>query len=120
MARQLLKLRNVPEDEVAEIYALLESHQVEFYETSAGNWGISMPALWLVDDDQYPRVRAILDEYSLQRFQRMRAEYESLKQEGKARTFVDMLKENPFKISLYLVIIAVLAYFSIAPFLAIM
>lgn len=120
MAKQLLKLRNVPEDEVAEIYELLESHDVDFYETSAGNWGISMPALWLVDADQYPRVRAILDEYSQQRLERVRAEYETLKQEGKARSFVDMLKENPFKISLYLAIIAVLAYLSIAPFLAIM
>lgn len=120
MAKQLMKLRNVPEDEIAEIYELLESHDVEFYETSAGNWGISMPALWLVHADQYPRVRAILDEYSQQRLQRVRAEYEMLKQEGKTRSFIDMFRENPFRVSLYLAIIAALTYFSIAPFLAIM
>ena len=30
MAKQLLKLRNVPADELAEIYELLESHEIEF------------------------------------------------------------------------------------------
>ncbi len=117
MAKQLLKLRNVPEDELAEIYELLELHDVNFYETSAGSWGISMPALWLVEDDEYSKVRALLDEYSEQRYQRMRSEYELLKSEGKARNFLDMLKENPIKIVLYLAIVGVLAYFSIAPFI---
>lgn len=118
MAKQLLKLRNVPEDELAEIYELLESHDIDFYETSAGNWGISMPALWLVNDADYPEVRAMLDDYSLQRYRRVRKEYEYLKQSGKARTFMDMAKENPFKIALYLVIVIVLVYFSVAPFLS--
>ena len=120
MAKQLIRLRNVPEDEIAEIYVLLESHEVEFYETSAGNWSISMPALWLIHDDQYPHVRALLDEYSQQRRERVRAEYESLKHEGKARSFLDIVRENPFKVSLYLAIVVVLVYFSIAPFVAIM
>lgn len=120
MAKQLLKLRNVPQDELAEIYELLESHEVEFYETSAGNWGISMPALWLVNDDDFSQARALLDEYSEQRFLRAREEYEYMKQTGKARTFFDIAKENPFKVGLYLVIVFVLIYFSIAPFTAIM
>ncbi len=120
MAKQLLKLRNVPEDELAEIYDLLESREIEFYETSAGNWGISMPALWLVNDADYPEVRAMLDDYSMQRYHRVREEYEYLKQSGKARTFMDMAKENPFKVFLYLAIVFVLVYFSIAPFLSMM
>ena len=61
MARQLLKLRHVPEDERAEICELLETHDIAFYETSAGNWGISLPALWLVHDEQYEQARALLD-----------------------------------------------------------
>ncbi len=120
MAKQLLKLRNVPEDELAEIYELLESHEIEFYETSPGNWGISMPALWLVNDEDYSHVHTMLDEYSEQRGHRAREEYEYLKQSGKARTFMDMARENPFKVGLYLAIVLVLVYFSIAPFIAIM
>ncbi len=38
MATQLVKLRNVPEDELEEIYALMEANDIEVYETSAGNW----------------------------------------------------------------------------------
>ncbi len=120
MARQLLRLRNVPEDELSEIYELLETHELDFYETSAGNWGISMPALWLVNDDDYTHARALLDEYSEQRYQRAREEYEYLKQTGKARTFFDIAKENPLKVTFYLAIVGVLVYFSIAPFINIM
>jgi hypothetical protein len=120
MVRQLLKLRNVPEDELAEIYELLEAHEVDFYETSAGNWGISMPALWLRNDEDYSRVRVLLDEYSEQRYQRTREEYEYLKQTGKARTFMDIARESPIKVALYLAIVFVLIYFSIAPFINIM
>ena len=120
MARQLLKLRNVPEDELAEIYELLEAHEVDFYETSAGNWGISMPALWLRNDEDYSRVRDLLDEYSEQRYQRAREKYEYLKQTGKARTFMDIARESPIKVALYLAIVFVLIYFSIAPFINIM
>ncbi len=117
MAKQLLKLRNVPEDELAEIYELLESHEIEFYETSAGNWGISMHALWLTNDEDYSKVRTLLDDYSEQRYHRAREEFEYLKQTGKARTFMDLAKENPFKVSLYFIIVLVLVYFSIAPFI---
>lgn len=120
MAKQLLKLRNVPEDELAEIYELLESHEVDFYETSAGNWGISMPALWVAKDEDYPHVRAMLDDYSEKRYQRAREEYEYLKQTGKSRTFFDIARENPFKVGLYLVIVFALVYFSIAPFTTMM
>lgn len=120
MTKQLLKLRHVPEDELAEIYALLEQNDIEFYETPAGNWGISMPALWLVHDEQYKEARKLLDEYSEQRFRRVRQEYEGLKRAGKARTFMDIARENPLRVSLYLAIVIVLAYFSIAPYLAIM
>jgi hypothetical protein len=119
MAKQLLKLRHVPDDELNEIRALLEANEIDFYETSAGNWGISMPALWLVHDEQYPQARHLLDEYSEERYRRARSEYEALKQAGKARTFMDIARENPLRFILYMAIVVVLAYFSIAPFIAV-
>ncbi len=119
MAKQLIKLRYVPEDERREICELLESNDIEFYETSAGTWGISLPALWLVHEEEYERARALLDTYSEERFRRARSEYEALKRAGKARTFRDIARENPFRFVLYMAIVVVLAYFSIAPFIAI-
>ena len=45
MSKLLFRLRHVPEDEAEEVRALLEQNSIEFFETFAGNWGISLPAL---------------------------------------------------------------------------
>ena len=42
MPLQLFNLRGVPEDEAEDIRQLLDEHEIEFYETSAGNWGVSL------------------------------------------------------------------------------
>lgn len=118
MAIQLVKLRNVPADELEELHALMAENEIEVYETSAGNWGISMPALWLRHDEQYDRAKALLEQYEEERFLRVRSEYEELKQEGKARTFLDIARENPFRYIAYLVMIVVLVYISLVPFLS--
>ena len=118
MATQLVKLRNMPEDELDEIYELMQANEIEVYETSAGNWGISMPALWLRHDEQLHQARAILEQYEKERFQRMRSEYEAQKQAGKARTFLDIARENPVKYVAYLVMIGALLYISTVPFLS--
>ena len=47
MSKLLFKMRHVPEDEGREVRELLTSNKIEFFETFAGNWGVSMPALWL-------------------------------------------------------------------------
>lgn len=117
MATQLLKLRNVPQDELLELYELLDAHEIDYYETSAGNWGVSMPALWLKNNAQLDQAKALLEEYEKQRFARVRNEYEQLKKAGNARTLMDMVKENPLQYVLYVGIIAGLIYFSIAPYI---
>ncbi len=118
MAVQLVKLRNVPEDELEEIHALMAAHDIDVYETSAGNWGISMPALWLRNDEQLEQARALLDEYAEERFQKARSEYNALKEAGKARTFLDIAKENPVRYIAYLLMIGALMYISLMPFLS--
>jgi hypothetical protein len=108
----------MPADELEEIHALMEANDIEVYETSAGNWGISMPALWLRHDEQLPQAKALLDHYADERLSRMRREYEILKQAGKARTFLDIARENPVKYIAYLVMIGVLVYISLMPFIS--
>lgn len=118
MATQLLKLRNVPEDELLELHELMEEHEIDVYETSAGNWGISMPALWLRNDEQLAQAKALMKDYGEQRYIRARAEYDLQKQDGRARTFLDIAKENPLKYIFYVLIVGVLTYFSIMPFVS--
>lgn len=117
MARHMMNLRNVPADELEEIHALMESHAIIVYETSAGNWGISLPALWLYDDSQFDEARALLDTYAAERGERVRREHAALKAAGKARTFMDIARENPVRFVLYIALIAGIGWFSLVPFI---
>ena len=110
MSKLLFKLRGVPDDEADEIRALLTEKQIEYYETSAGNWGISLPALWLPDDSRYPEAKELLDAYQTARTQRVRAEHARLKQAGKQKTLKDSFLENPLAFIGYIFIVIVLLY----------
>lgn len=110
MAKLLFRLRNVPEDEIEEVQTLLNEHQIDFYETSAGNWGISMPALWVRDETQYPQARALLDAYQADRSARVRAEYARLKQAGRHETILSRFRANPFVFIAYLFVVYALVY----------
>jgi len=59
MAVQLFKLKGVPEDEAEDIRNLLTNHYIDHYETPAGNWGISMPAIWLNKESLQRRLHTI-------------------------------------------------------------
>jgi len=80
MSAIVFKLRNVPEDEARDVRELLTTHNIEFFETTAGNWGISMPGLW-VEDDDVQRSRELINDYQIQRA----AEHRQRRQEAIAR-----------------------------------
>jgi hypothetical protein len=110
-------LRNVPEDELDEIHALMESHGISVYETTAGTWGTTVPALWLHDDARFAEARALLDTYAVERQARARQELAALKEAGKARTFMDIARENPVRFVLYLVLAGATAGVALVPFI---
>lgn len=110
MSKLLFKLRGVPDDEADEIRALLTEKQIEYYETSAGNWGISLPAIWLQDDSRYLEVKELLEAYQVARTERIRTEYARLKQAGKQKTMKDSFLENPLAFIGYVFIVIVLLY----------
>src|SRR5690625_30596 len=108
MCRLIFRLRNVPEDEADEVRDLLEQHHIDFYETSAGNWGISMPGLWVRDDSQYDAARRLLDAYQQERAERLRAEYEAARAAGEAETQWQRLRREPMTVIGGLTVIAIL------------
>ncbi len=116
MSVLLISLRNVPEDEAAEIRALLDANAIEFYETPAGRWGISAPAIWLKEAQSLKEAKALIEEYQRERFARQRAAYEQLKKEGRNRTLGDVFREDPVRFIAYLAIVLLVLYFSIKPF----
>jgi len=77
MARLLLNLRNVPEDEHLEVRELLESHDIAYYETEPSRWMISFGAIWLQDEDREDEALSLLADYQEQRQARERNRYET-------------------------------------------
>ena len=113
----LFKLNGVPDDEAEDIRALLNRNGIDYYETPAGNWAVSVPAIWLNDESQRPQARLLIDQYQRERQIRARGEYLQLQQEGKHRTILDLIRGNPVRFVVYLAAIAVVVYFSTKPFL---
>ena len=113
----LFRLRNVPDDEAEEIRQLLTENNIDFYETPAGNWGISMPAIWLDDETQLARAKILIESYQEDRAVRKRLEYLQLKEEGKQRTIVNVAREQPLLLTFYIAIVVLILYVSTKPFL---
>lgn len=116
MSILLFSFRNVPDDEAEEIRQLLASNNIDVYETPASKWGISASAVWLRDRNELQRARSLLEAYQKERFVQQRQAFESLKRQGRHKTIVDAVAENPLRFVVYLAVIAVILYLSIVPF----
>lgn len=117
MSVLLFRLNNVPDDEAQNVRELLSKNDIDYYETSAGNWGLSTAAIWLKDAAHLKRARSLIEEYQKQRTAEMRDEYARLKKEGKAETVLDRIKEHPIRFLLFIAIIVLILYGSTKPFL---
>ena len=117
MSVQVFRLRNVPEDEAEDIRNLLTEHNISFYETPPGNWGISMPAIWLNDDEQLEEAKLLIEKYQHERQTRVRHEYEQSKKSGGLGALLREWFNDPARFVIYIAIATVVLYFSIKPFL---
>lgn len=116
MSKLLFRLRHVPEDEADEVRELLSQHGIEFYETGAGNWGISMPALWMHGESRFEEARALLEAYQQERAQRMREEYEELVKLGQADSMLTSFRHHPLRFIAFSLLIAAVLYLSVSSF----
>ena len=119
MAVLLYKLRGVPDDEAEEMRTLLQENNIDFYETSEGNWGISMPAFWLNDKSQLEFSKNIINEYQKERQQKSRQGYDNLKKNNQLESFVDSVRANPIGFIATILVIILVLYISIVPFISI-
>lgn len=110
MAKLLLNLRHVPDDEAAEVRALLDEHRIEYYETRPSPWGISAGGIWLPDAQAHPRAKALLDGYQQLRGAQARAQRQAELAAGTAETFGSLLRRRPvFVVATLLGMLAVAA-----------
>jgi hypothetical protein len=117
MAVLVFRLRGVPDDEAQEVRDLLSRSGIEWYETSAGLLGISLPGIWIRDDAELNKARRLIEDYQHEKTSAVRAEYAALKRAGKARRLRDVILEDPLRVLLYLLAAGVVGYLSIAPFM---
>ncbi|KRA74116.1 hypothetical protein ASD78_11440 [Lysobacter sp. Root667] len=118
MSKLLLNLRQVPEDEAADVRALLDAHRIEFYETRPSRWGISYGGIWIAYDRDEAAARALMAEYQGERQARARAEHDAALRDGSAETFVDVLRREPLRVlAIVAAIVALLAVLALPAWL---
>ena len=119
MARLLLNLRNVPDDEAEDVRALLDEHGLAFYETSPGPLGITAGAIWLRHDAEHEAARALLARYQAERGARARAAHAEDVRAGTAETLASRLRARPVATLLHAAVAAGLLYLVVRPFFGI-
>lgn len=113
MAILFFNLRGVPQDEADDVRALLAEHEIDFYETNDGNWGVSMPAIWLNNEEDLPLAQPLFDEYQYHRAIEQRALYRQLKQQGEHNGFWRQTLRQPLRFLLYSGFMVLIAYCSV-------
>jgi hypothetical protein len=113
MSILLFSLRGVPDDEADEVRELLTEQGIDFYETPAGNWGVSMPALWLRNDDELTKAQSLLNTYQQQRAMTQRELYLQNRQAGQHKTVWQSFRANPLMYIVYLLAMALVIYASV-------
>lgn len=112
MAQLVFRLKNVPEQEADDIRELLTEHQIEFYETSAGRWQISMAGIWVKDKAQAAQAKQLISEDQAQRAQ------QATPISGKDWLvgFLTHARQNPVEFIFTLLAIAMVLSLTLIPF----
>jgi hypothetical protein len=118
MAKLLFKMRNVLADEAQDVRELLEDNKIDYFETFAGNWGVSLPAIWVKNDDQHEIARSLLDKYQAERTTKIREEYELSLRQGEMKSMWHNFLENPIKFVVYMGLVGLVLYLSLQFFLS--
>jgi len=116
MTALVFKLRNVPDDEAQEVRDLLDENNIDYYETTAGNWGIAMPGLW-AEGDEIARARRLIDDYQSQRSEEQRERYVQAVNEGSQPTLISRFKQRPLPILGIVLFCLFVLYAMVSPFI---
>ncbi|MFT5592496.1 MAG: hypothetical protein ACI8SR_000855 [Oceanicoccus sp.] len=120
MGALLLRLKHVPEDEYQEVCDLLNAHDLAYYETTSGFWGVGMAAIWLNDAAQLPKAHDVLNDYMRNRQMKMQADFEQAQQQGESRTLSSTFAAQPVTFVLYVLAVIGILALSILPFLGLL
>ncbi|TWT23166.1 hypothetical protein FQY83_00475 [Luteimonas marina] len=108
MAKLLLNLHNVPDDEADDVRAFLDAARIEHYETRPSPFGISAGGIWVRNDADLPEAKRRMADYQRERALRVRAEQAQAERDGTAETFADIVRAQPLRVVMIIVAIALL------------
>ncbi len=117
MAKLLFNLRNVENDEAEDVFELLEQHNIDFYQTHGGSFGMSLPGIWVHDEVEYARARCLIDQYQHERQQRVKVHYRQLKACGQNDKLIRRLRRMPNRMITFTIAIIMILIVSIVPLL---
>ena len=118
MSKIIFRMRYVPQDEAQEVRDLLKENDIDFFETFAGNWSISVPALWVKHDEQFSRARRIIEDYQIERTKKVKQEFSEHKNTDKNITVRNIFSESPSKFIGSVFAIFIVLYISLRFFLS--
>jgi len=117
MARLLLNLRNVPDEEHLEVRELLDDNGIDYYETEPSKWMISFGGIWLADEGQAEEAEALLADYQQRRQEREQQRYRDEVEAGEHETLGGRFQRNPMRFIATLIGIGVVLYLALMPFI---
>ena len=125
MAKKVFSLRDVYADEADDVRALLQDNNIACYETSGGNWGVSVPAIWCFNDSDYQRARELIENYQQRRIEQLaeagresKVGRDGVWPQGKPwlqNTLRDLI-DNPLRFVFMLTLAGGILYISVQPF----
>jgi hypothetical protein len=118
MSILIFRLNGVPDDEAADVRALLDEHGFAYHETTGGFFGLGVAGFWLLDGSRKAAARAVIDAYQQQRQARLRTEHEALRRAGHAETMLQRIARRPLQSLLYVAGAAGVLYLTLWPFLS--
>ena len=66
MAKLLLNLRNVPDDEADDVRAMLDAHRIGFYETPPSGWGLFAGGIFVERNADIAEAKRLMADYQAQ------------------------------------------------------
>lgn len=112
----LFKLKDVPDDEAADIRELLAENDIYFYETHAGFWRLGVDGLWLPDDTHLARARELIDQYQAERTANQQKIYAQLLENGQAPTLWQNFLLSPLRFIALIIAVFFILTLTLAPF----
>lgn len=108
MAKLLLNLRYVLDDEAADVREFLDEAGFDWYQTNPSPFGISHGGIWLRNNDDLVEAKRLMAAYQQDRQLKARAAQARAERNGTAETFGDVVRSNPARVALIVLAIVFL------------